>query len=55
MPETKTATFRWKYDCKGSRRFECTDDDFPLRDVYLKRPYADKVQEFEMEITPIEK
>ena len=54
MTESIRATYKIKYDCKGSRRYGCTDDDFPINDVYVKRPWSNEVKEFELVIVPKE-
>lgn len=52
MAEKKrSALYVIKKECKGSRRFETKDEHFPIRDVYVERPWCDDVQEFELEIT----
>ena len=43
--------FLVKYDCKHSRRYVAGDKDFPVQDVYVKRPWSNNVEEFEMEIS----
>lgn len=52
MPEEKTitATYKLKYDCKGSRRFATEDEDFPIKDVYILRPWSNEVKELEITI-----
>jgi hypothetical protein len=44
MAKEVTATFKLKYDCKGSRGFTTADEDFPIQDIYLKRPFSDHVE-----------
>ena len=51
MAKEVTATFKLKYDCKGSRRYNTTDEDFPIQDIYLKRPFSNGVEELEMTLT----
>ena len=44
------ATFKLLKDCKHSRRFQCADKDFPVKDIYVARPWADRRNEFVLEI-----
>lgn len=48
--KTMTAVYKPKYDCKHSRRFATEDKDFPIRDVYMLKPAAASVEEFELTI-----
>lgn len=50
MADEIKATFRLKYDCKNSRRYECVEDDFVLNDVYILRPWSNHVVKFEITI-----
>lgn len=34
------AIFKIYQEKKGSRRFRCEDEDFPLGDIYLKKPWS---------------
>lgn len=45
-----TATFKLFKECGGSRRFRTTDEDFPIRDIYVKRPYANTKLELTLTI-----
>ena len=51
MAKITTATFKLKYDCKGSRRYATTDEDFPIQDIYLKRPFSNDLDELEVTLT----
>jgi hypothetical protein len=48
MAKEVTAAFRIKYDCKGSRRYTTDNEDFPIQDVYIKRPFSTEVEELEI-------
>ena len=51
MPDkTIKAVYKLKYDCKGSRRYSTENEDFPIKDVYVLRPWSNKVDEFELMI-----
>lgn len=51
MPDkTIKAVYKVKYDCKGSRRYSTEDENFPIKDVYVTRPWSSKVDEFELTI-----
>lgn len=51
MPDkTIKATYQLKYDCKGSRRYATEGEDFPIKDVYVLRPWCNEVKEFELTI-----
>ena len=52
MPEKRiSAEYTPKYDCKSSRRYTTKDEDFPIQDVYVKRPWCNNIEKFELEIT----
>jgi len=34
------ATFKVEKECKHSRRYQCTDPEFPIDSIYLKKPFA---------------
>ena len=44
--------FELAYDCKHSRRYNPKDKDFVVGSIYVKRPWCDGVNEFELTITP---
>lgn len=44
------ALFTLKYDCKHSRRYETDDEKFPIKDVYVQRPFCDGKDKIEIEI-----
>lgn len=46
MPEIKDnkAMFVVDKECKHSRRYACTDEDFPISTVYVHRSVADKAE-----------
>ena len=44
------ATFEKAYDCKHSTRFKTKDEDFPIKDVYVKKPYSNGKEKIEIEI-----
>ena len=48
--EKVTALFKVKYDCKGSRRYGTDDEEFPIGDIYVKRPFANDQEELEITI-----
>ena len=48
------ALYKIKYDCKNSKRYETADDNFPIRDVYVKRPWSNHVDEFELTLIVVE-
>ena len=50
MPKKIEATYKLKYDCKGSRRYETQNDEFPIKDVYVLRPWSNNVEEFTLSI-----
>lgn len=45
-----TATFKLFKDCIGSRRYRTTDENFPIRDIYVQRPYANSKLELTLTI-----
>lgn len=51
MPKkTLTAEYILKYDCKNSRRYTTSDENFPIKDVYVQRPWSNDIEKFELEI-----
>ena len=39
-----------KAEKKHSRRYFCTDENFPIRTLYVMRPFSNKKDELEIEI-----
>lgn len=51
MPDKMEATYVLKYDCKHSKRYYTKEDtDFPIKDVYVLKPWCDKVEKFTLTI-----
>lgn len=48
--KTIKAAYVLKYDCKGSRRYATENEDFPIKDVYVLRPWCNEVKAFELTI-----
>ena len=48
--KTIKAVYVLKYDCKGSRRYATENEDFPIKDVYVSRPWCNEVKTFELTI-----
>jgi len=50
MPDKMEATYVLKYDCKHSKRYMTEDEDFPIKDVYVLKPWSDEVKSFVLTI-----
>jgi len=46
-----TAVYKVKYDCKGSVRFTTDNENFPISDVYVLRPFSTDVKELTLTLT----
>ena len=50
MPDKMEATYVLKYDCKHSKRYMTENQDFPIKDVYVLKPWCDEVESFVLTI-----
>jgi len=53
MPDKMEATYVLKYDCKHSKRYETKDEDFPIKDVYVLKPWSNEVKSFTLTIEAV--
>ncbi len=50
----KEATFVVDKECKHSRRYNTTDETFPIKSIYVDREYANKKDKLTITITQTE-